>query len=217
MSNIHTNIKVLRTESRLSQEEFAEKIGVDTQKVVLWEKGKLDPTSNEIKIMCPVLRIHEEDFLERDIMAERNEAGRRMKHSDDRKNYDWYYGSKTMMAFYISYLIIVPVVMALVYFLYQMQIKDILIPDVSTPENIQEIEALLNMYKWLYTLISGGIVTSVYVLIYLFKNRIIVFRYWYIFIIGTLISVLIIVCTMAMIGVYGFAFYKGVIKKGKNR
>ena len=51
----------------------------------------------------------------------------------------------------------------------------------------------------------------------LFRNRIITFRYWYIFIIGTLISIMIVVCSIAMIGLYGYAFYKGIIKKGKNR
>ena len=67
MTNIHSNIKVLRTEARLSQEEFTEKMGVDVETVKLWEKGKLDPTSTQITKMCPILRIHEEDFLERDI------------------------------------------------------------------------------------------------------------------------------------------------------
>ena len=116
MSNIHSNIKVLRTEARLSQEEFAEKLGVDLETVKLWEKGKLDPTDNEIEIMCPILRIHKEDFLERDIEAERNDAGRRMKKSDSRATYNWYYGKKSTMAFYISYLIILPAVTLFVYF-----------------------------------------------------------------------------------------------------
>ena len=115
MTNIHSNIKVLRTEARLSQEEFAEKLGVDVETVKLWEKGKLDPTSSQITKMCPILRIHEEDFLERDIEAERNDAGRRMKQKGSRETYNWYYGKKSTMAFYISYLIIIPVVALLTF------------------------------------------------------------------------------------------------------
>ena len=40
MSNINTNIKVLREEARLSVEEFAEKMNVSKETVVNWEKGK---------------------------------------------------------------------------------------------------------------------------------------------------------------------------------
>lgn len=80
MSNINTNIKVLREEARLSIEEFAEKMNVSKETVVNWEKGKQDPTNEQIEQMCPILRIHLEDFLERDIQQERNDAGRRMKN-----------------------------------------------------------------------------------------------------------------------------------------
>ena len=82
MSNINTNIKVLREEARLSVEEFAEKMNVSKETVVNWEKGKQDPTNEQIEQMCPILRIHLEDFLERDIQQERNDAGRRMKKSN---------------------------------------------------------------------------------------------------------------------------------------
>lgn len=80
MSNINTNIKVLREEARLSVEEFAEKMNISKETVVNWEKGKQDPTNEQIEQMCPILRIHLEDFLERDIQQERNDAGRRMKN-----------------------------------------------------------------------------------------------------------------------------------------
>lgn len=212
MSNIHTNIKVLRTEARLTQEEFAEKMNVSVETVVLWEKGKLDPTSREITLMCPILRIHEEDFLERDILQERNDAGRRMKQGSSRSTYDWYYGSRTKAAFYISYLVLIPVVMLITYF---MMNKVIGMVDIT--EESKDLITMLNMYKWVYTIGAGGFVSSIYVIIYLFRNRIITFRYWYIFIIGTLISIMVVVCSIAMIGLYGYAFYKGIIKKGKNR
>lgn len=49
MSNINTNIKVLREEARLSIEEFAEKMNVSKETVVNWEKGKQDPTNEQIE------------------------------------------------------------------------------------------------------------------------------------------------------------------------
>ncbi len=211
MSNIHSNIKVLRTEARLSQEEFAEKLGVNVETVKLWEKGKLDPTSSQITKMCPILRIHEEDFLERDIEAERNDAGRRMKQKGSRETYNWYYGKKSTMAFYVSYLIVLPIVALLAYF----SIGEVLKQIIETP--VEYSADLVSMYQAIYTFFACGFVSSIYVIIYLFKNRIIRFRYWYIFIIGTLISIMVVVCGIATIGLYGYAFYKGIIKKGKNR
>ncbi len=211
MTNIHSNIKVLRTEARLSQEEFAEKMGVDVETVKLWEKGKLDPTGTQITKMCPILRIHEEDFLERDIEAERNDAGRRMKKGETRATYNWYYGKKSTMAFYVSYLIILPVVTLFIYFASGEVLKLIF----ETP--VEYSADIVSIYQGMYTFIASGFVSSIYVIIYLFKNGIIRFRYWYIFIIGTLISIMVVVCGIATIGLYVYAFYKGIIKKGKNR
>lgn len=212
MTNIHSNIKVLRTEARLSQEEFAEKMGVDLETVKLWEKGKLDPTDSEITKMCPILRIHKEDFLERDIEAERNDAGRRMKKGDTRATYNWYYGKKSTMAFYVSYLIILPVVAIITFLTVGSLLKELL--DLTS---FEDPSSYILMYQIGYTFIVSGFVSSIYVIIYLFKNGIIRFRYWYIFIIGTLISIMVVVCGIATIGLYVYAFYKGIIKKGKNR
>ena len=212
MTNIHSNIKVLRTEARLSQEEFAEKLGLNVETVKLWEKGKLDPTSSQITKMCPILRIHEEDFLERDIEAERNDAGRRMKQKGSRETYNWYYGKKSTMAFYVSYLIILPIVAVLTFITVGNLLNEFL--ELS---NIEDPSSFVLMYQAIYTFSACGIVSSIYVIIYLFKNRIIRFRYWYIFIIGTLISIMVVVCGLTTIGLYGYAFYKGIIKKGKNR
>ena len=117
MSSIHTNIRVLREEARLSQEEFAEQLNVDVQTVKLWEKGKIDPSDDEITKMCPILRIHKEDFLERDILAERTNANSKMKRGQHRSNYDWYYGNRLNMAFYVSYLILIPIIMIVTFIL----------------------------------------------------------------------------------------------------
>ncbi|MEI3527802.1 MAG: hypothetical protein V8R15_07330 [Bacilli bacterium] len=48
--------------------------------------------------MCPILRIHKEDFLE-DILAERTNANSKMKRGQHRSNYDWYYGNRLDEAF----------------------------------------------------------------------------------------------------------------------
>lgn len=209
MTNIHTNIKVLREEARLTQQEFAEKINVSEETVVLWEKGKLDPTSEQIRKMCPILRIHEEDFLERDILAERTDAGNRMKKGKDRSSYNWYLGNRLSMAFYISYLIIIPIVGLLVGFMVKAILEEV-IKEMSFPVNI-------SFYAILYAIIAMGFVSAIYIYIFLFRRGILHFRWWYIFWISLISMISIFIGSIATPFLYGYAFYKGVIRKGKNR
>lgn len=209
MTNIHTNIKVLREEARLTQQEFAEKINVSEETVALWEKGKLDPTSEQIKKMCPILRIHEEDFLERDILAERTDAGHRMRKSKDRSNYNWYLGNRLSMAFYISYLIIIPLIGLLVGFM----VKSIL--EEATKE--MSFSVNISLYAVLYAVIAMGFISAIYIYIFLFRKGILHFRWWYIFWISLISMISIFVGSIATPFLYGYAFYKGVIRKGKNR
>ena len=209
MTNIHTNIKVLREEARLTQQEFAEKINVSEETVVLWEKGKLDPTSEQIRKMCPILRIHEEDFLERDILAERTDAGNRMKKGKDRSSYNWYLGNRLSMVFYISYLIIIPIVGLLVGFMVKAILEEV-IKEMSFPVNI-------SLYAILYAIIAMGFVSAIYIYIFLFRRGILHFRWWYIFWISLISMISIFIGSIATPFLYGYAFYKGVIRKGKNR
>lgn len=211
MSNIHTNIKVLREEARLSKEEFAEKMGVSVETVVLWEKGKLDPTDGEIRTMCPLLRIHVEDFLERDILAERTDAGNRMKKGKTRSDYNWYLGSKTLMSFYISYLILIPVCFTVTFFVSKHTLESL---QQTYPE---EIEQSITGLSVLYAFIVIGFISGIYIFVYLFKNRIMNFQWWYIFWVSTIIIVGIVIGALASPVLYCYAFYKGIIRKGRNR
>ncbi len=209
MSNIHTNIKILREEARLSQEEFADKVGVSLETVKLWEKGKLDPTSSEITIMCPILRIHEEDFLERDILSERNEAGDMMKKSQNRNTYNWYYGDRKIFAFYLSYLIIIPLAIIFTFLIIGALAK--MAPAEPSDEFINPIVSQI-----MASFLVEGFISAIYIIIYMFKRRILRFQWWYVFWISPALGILTIIAGIGMIGLYGFAFYKAVIKKGKN-
>lgn len=212
MSNINTNIKVLREEARLSVDEFAEKMNVTKEIVIEWEKGKQNPTLKQIEQMCPILRIHLEDFLERDIQQERNDARRRMKKSDVRTNYNWYLGDKKIMFFYISYLVIIPTIFLVVYFLYKSRYSSYL-HEITDEEVINRIK-LMN-----YLVPAGyvGVTSCIYVLIYLFRNRIINFRWWYLTWISAILVISVIVGAIATPFIYMYAFYRGIIKKGRNR
>ena len=210
MNYINTNIKVLRTEARLSIEEFAEKMEVSIETVKLWEKGKLEPTDSEITKMCPILRIHKEDFLERDILSERNSAGVLMKKGQTRKTYDWYYGNKLVMSFYVSYLILIPVVLLLTYL-----VTDYIFNDILDGLEMQAVP--VEFYQAFYMFIVSGFVSAIYVLIYVFRNGIIKFQYWYLWWITPFMTILTVVSGIATILLYIYAIYKGLILKGKNR
>lgn len=210
MNYIKTNIKVLRTEARLSIEEFAEKMEVSIETVKLWEKGKLEPTDSEITKMCPILRIHKEDFLERDILSERNNAGSLMKKGKTRKTYDWYYGNKLVMSFYVSYLILIPVVLLLTYFA-----TDYIFNELA--EGLETEAVPVSYYQGFYMFLVCGFVSAIYVLIYVFRNGIIRFQYWYLWWITPLMTLLTVICGIATIALYIYAIYKGLILRGKNR
>lgn len=219
MTNIHTNIKVLREEARLSQEEFAERLEVSLETVKLWEKGKLDPTHREITKMCPILRIHEEDFLERDILKERNDASSRMKKGSFRSDYNWYYGKRSTMAFYVSYLIVIPLAMILANFIVgsfltnSIDIESI----VMTPEDMAVVLQGIKVAQIMSMLILAGFISAIYAVCYYFKKGVIRFQYWYIFWITPIVTIGTIVGIIATPIFYVYAIYKGLILKGKNR
>lgn len=211
MPYINTNIRVLREEARLSKEEFAEKMNVDVETVNQWEKGKLEPTDKEIVRMCPILRIHVEDFLQRDILSERNDAGRRMKKGNSRSSYNWYFGSRSQMAYYISYLVLIPIVFVLVYVSFKNYFTQL---QQSYPELVT---FSISFRSIVYASFVDGFISSVYIFVYLFKNRIISFKWWFIFWISAIITIATIIGLISTPIIYVYAFYKGIIRRGKNR
>ena len=118
-----SNIKVLREERRLSIEEFAALAGVSVDTVIGWEKGTIKVYTKDLIVICPILRISEEDIRERDIKQERLEAYDRMKHGSSRKNFDWYYGSKAKVIYYLLPIILIPLA-ALLGYLVSLQMAD---------------------------------------------------------------------------------------------
>ena len=98
---IPSNIKVLREEGRLSVEEFAQRANVSVETVIGWEKGTIKVYTKDLIVICPILKISEEDIRERDIYQERQDAYARMKHGNSRKSFDWYYGNKNKVIYYL--------------------------------------------------------------------------------------------------------------------
>lgn len=212
MKYIATNIKVLREEARLSYEELSEITSIEVDKLKSFEKGKVVPTKKEVEILCKPLRIHYEDIIERDILSERNEAGRRMKKGKDRTNYNWYLGDRKVVAIYLVYFLVIVLgligitalskLLQIDLFVYMKDNKLI----VETPF----IEALLTGY--IIMSFPSGVAFIVWLLIKL-RYR---FVWWHIFWLSFVVSLIPVVGAISMLPSIGYSFYKSVIKRGKN-
>ncbi len=64
MNNFAENLKQLRIANKLSQSEFAKKIGTTQQRVSEWECGKIEPTLSNIVKILKTLGIIFEDLIE---------------------------------------------------------------------------------------------------------------------------------------------------------
>lgn len=214
-NKLASNIKVLRQEARLSIEEFAEKAGVSVDTVKAWENGTSKPYTKDLMIICPILRIHEDDILERDIASERMEATKRMKHSNVRSNYNWYYGSRRKIIFYLLPVIIIPVLFLLTY---------LVVTSTSSFEELiafyesQKIEVnfMIKYYYIVYPYIASGICASVFIIIELIKKFGRYFRVWYIYLIISFASVILAILLLMLIPYYIYCLYQLFIKRGKN-
>jgi len=60
---INSNIKELRVKNGLTQEEFAEKIGISIQGLSNIERNRYQPTSNTIDKICDVFQITSVELL----------------------------------------------------------------------------------------------------------------------------------------------------------
>lgn len=220
MKYISTNIKVLRKEARLSFDELSEETGISVENLKLFEKGKLVPNEFEIRALCKPLRIHYEDIIERDIEAERNDAGRRMKHSTDRNNYNWYLGDRKIMGIYIGYIIlVVATFIGIAAFSKFLNLSLFLKFDPETnqiiPSTVSLFEACLTSY--FITSYISGIAFIVWLLIKI-KYQ---FRLWHIFLISiissavSLTGIINLVGAIVMLPSIGYSFYR-IIKGGKK-
>ena len=62
MQSIALRIKEIRTENRLTQSQFGEKLSVSQDTVSLWEKGKSIPTTEFVILIAKTFRVSA-DFL----------------------------------------------------------------------------------------------------------------------------------------------------------
>lgn len=216
MNYISTNIKVLREEARLTITELSEIVNIDVEKLKSFEKGKINPTEEELILLCKPLRISYEDMIERDILSERNEAGKRMRFGKDRNNYNWYLGDRKKFGIYFGYFIGILVFFITLTVIFKVANVNYLTREINelTGELVFKdatIWTSLTM-AYLYTVYPAGICIFIWLLTKLHYR----FAWWHIFWWSFIIAIIGILGFVGILPSLGYSFYKSVIKKGKN-
>lgn len=219
MSILSKNLKLLRKESYLSFEEIVEKIGVTEEEFLEWEEGISEPDEDTLEIVCQVLKMPYEDIRERDLSLEREEATKKMKTSGTRKNYDWYFGSKSVKVFHIIYILYFVLGLSVMSFVLYNIIKSYgdftqfgeVFPDMS----IEEIKFRLISQNIIncFSVFAGG--AGVFLIIWYFKRHTFRFYYWYLFILGLLFTLYIVISAIACIPFFVYSIIQLLPKRKK--
>ena len=65
--NLSENLKKIRKDNNLSQEQLAEKLGVSRQSVSKWENGEAYPEMDKVLQICKMLNLNIDELLNQDI------------------------------------------------------------------------------------------------------------------------------------------------------
>lgn len=217
MSILSKNLKLLRKESYLSLDEIVDKVGITKEEYTKWEEGIGEPNDIVLEKLCQVLKMPYEDIRERDLTEERDEALSQMKGKKDRKNFDWYFGSKTEKMFHLAYIIyfIVGLSLAiLVCNLLQLRYGDYSMVSLNYPnytlEYIKILLFVLDLIKCIGVFVVG---CGVFMLIWFLKRHTIPIYWWYIWFISFIITALIIISALGCIPFFVYSIIKLIKKK----
>lgn len=217
MDHLATNIHQLRIEADLTLEDIAGDMMVDKDTIQAWEDGTQRPTEEELKELCTLLRIHEEDILSRDIAEERKIAGVKMKKDKNRTDYNWYFGNKKVWAAYIGMSIIVPLIFILIYVV----LKPLMAPSIAEALENETASIIMQYLKSNYVLIycyeAASFVQGVFLTIMYIRKHPFHFQWWYLWFIGIILSVWEAVALVGFLPGYIYIIYQAVFKRGKNR
>ena len=88
--NLADNLKKLRKDNNMSQEDLAEKLGVSRQSVSKWESGQAYPEMDKVLQLCKLFNLNINDLLNEDIneVKEKNDKSNKYnKYVDDFLNF----------------------------------------------------------------------------------------------------------------------------------
>ena len=70
--NLKENLKKIRKDNNLSQEDLAEKLGVSRQSVSKWESGQAYPEMDKVIQICNLFNLNIDDLLNQNIKEVEN-------------------------------------------------------------------------------------------------------------------------------------------------
>ena len=218
MSILSKNLKLLRKESYLSFDEIVDKIGTTQEEFLKWEEGISEPNEIILEKVCQVLKMPYEDIRERDLTEERNDALNQMKAKKDRKNYDWYFGSKTEKLFYIGYIVyfIIGLTLAIVICnALQLRYGDYSGVMANYPDYTLEYVKLLLFIKDLIKCLTVFVIgCAIFIFIWVLKRYTIPIYWWYIWFISIIITALLVVSALGCIPFFVYSIVN-IFKKKK--
>ena len=75
--NLSDNLKKIRKENNLTQEDLAEKLGVSRQSVSKWESNQAYPEMDKVVQICKMFNLNMDDLLNQDIKEVNNSKQQR--------------------------------------------------------------------------------------------------------------------------------------------
>ncbi len=217
MSILSKNLKLLRKESYLSFEEIVEKIGVTEEEFIEWEEGISEPDEDTLETICQVLKMPYEDIRDRDLTLEREDALKQMKGNGVRKNYDWYFGSRTAKLFHIGYIVYFIIGLAVALYVWRKIIPSDEVIKIFSEEILDMTFEQLKfqiLFRELITCLSvfaGG--AGIFIAVWYFKRHTFVFNPWYILWFSLLIIVYIIISAIACIPFFVYSIMQLIPKR----
>ena len=174
--------------------------------------------TKDLLIICPILRISEEDIRTRDIKSERESAYKRMKQKGSRKSFDWYYGSKAKVIYYLLPIILIPLAALIGYFVsltmteYYKELSELWFEAGNSAPNY-----LFQYYNIIYPIIAGCGCALIFMIIEVIRRFRQYLKWWYIMLAISFFSVLFVIACVATIPFYIYCCYQVFVLKGKNR
>lgn len=217
MSILSKNLKLLRKESYLSFEEIVEKIGVTEEEFLSWEEGLSEPDEETLEIVCRVLRMPYEDIRDRDLTLEREEATKQMKNKGVRKDYDWYFGSKTAKLFHIGYILyfIIGLIVAILVWrkMISMYGDFTELLEFFPGMTVEQIKLKYMFQDLVSCLAVFAFGAGIFIAVWFFKRHTFVFNPWYILWFSLLLLLFVIIAAVTCIPFFVYSIIQLFPKK----
>jgi len=170
--NLSSNLKKIRKENNLSQEDLAEKLGVSRQSVSKWESNQAYPEMDKVIQLCKMFNLNIDELLNQDINDKKDSETRKNKFNNQVDSFLNFITKTVNMFSAMKFKSIIKCLfeqlflILVFYIIYSFcnHFISLMFYDFSFLPRV-----LINMFKWTYTLCY--IVLVVVVMLHIFKLR----------------------------------------------